>query len=271
MGGGKGSSIKTAMTIAGSDSGGGAGIQADLKTFHQHGVYGTSVITALTAQNTKGVSAIHPVPPEFVVEQYLQVATDIGMDAAKTGMLANAGIIAALSEVLTEHPPPFLVVDPVLISKSGNYLLEETALETMIDRILPLATLLTPNLHEAAAILGSEPIESVGEMFTVAERIRAMGPEAVLVKGGHLPAEEEAVDVLYDGRSTMEFRSPRLNRKHTHGTGCTYSAAIAAGLANGKSVSEAVLAAKDFVTEAIRKAPGLGKGIGPLNHFVQPG
>ena len=259
--------LATAMTIAGSDSGGGAGIQADLKTFCAFGVFGTSVITALTAQNTKGVSAIHALPPSFVAEQYEQVATDIGVGAAKTGMLANVGIIEALAGALEQNPPPFLVVDPVMISKAGSALLEASAL---IERILPLATLVTPNLHEAAAITGVEGIDDLEEMTLAAERIRAMGPEAVLVKGGHLAAETEAVDLFYDGSKTMEFRAERLDQKHTHGTGCTYSAAITACLAMGIPLIDAVGKAKAFITEAIRTAPGIGGGIGPLNHFVNP-
>ncbi len=260
--------MKIALTIAGSDSGGGAGIQADLKTFHQYGVYGTTVITALTAQNTRGVSAIHPVPPDFVVEQYRQVVSDLPIDAAKTGMLATAGIVEALAGALRDDPPRHLVVDPVMISKAGSILLEPAAVEALKRELLPLATLVTPNLHEAAALIASQAIRSIEEMAVAAETIRALGPQAVLIKGGHLPAEEEAVDLLYDGNSTVEFRRPRVDQKHTHGTGCTYSAAITAGLALGRSLPDAVLAAKAFITEAIRTAPGLGGGIGPLNHFA---
>ena len=258
----------TAMTIAGSDSGGGAGIQADLKTFHAHGVYGTSVLTALTAQNTCGVSAIHPVPPDFVAEQYVQVMIDIGADAAKTGMLVSAEVIAALAEAMDAHPVPCLVVDPVMISKAGVPLLEDSAVGALVELILPRATVVTPNLQEAAAILDARPIETLRQMSAAAEQIRALGAEAVLIKGGHLPAEEEAVDLFYDGSKTLEFRAERLDQRHTHGTGCTYSAAITAGLARGLPLLDAVGHAKTFVTRAIRNAPGLGKGIGPLNHFV---
>jgi hydroxymethylpyrimidine/phosphomethylpyrimidine kinase len=258
------------MTIAGSDSGGGAGIQADLKTFSAFGVFGTSVITALTAQNTKGVSAIHAVPPSFVAEQYDQVFSDIGADAAKTGMLANEGIIRALSEALSKNPPPHLVVDPVMISKAGAALLEPDAVSALIECILPLATLVTPNLHEAAAITGADEIRDVEEMALAAERIRALGPGAVLVKGGHLAEESEAVDLFYDGSKSMEFRAERLDQKHTHGTGCTYSAAIAACLAKGIPLLDSVGKAKGYITEAIRTAPGIGGGVGPLNHFVSP-
>jgi hydroxymethylpyrimidine/phosphomethylpyrimidine kinase len=257
-----------ALTIAGSDSGGGAGIQADLKTFHRHGVYGASVITALTAQNTRGVSAIHSVPPDFVVEQYRQVATDFEVAAAKTGMLAGAGIVEALAAALKADPVPHLVVDPVMISKAGSALLESDAIEALISLILPLATLVTPNLHEAAAMTGTGEITTLAEMAAAVETIRAFGPRAVLIKGGHLPAEEEAVDLFYDGSSTIEFRQPRLEQRHTHGTGCTFSAAITAHLARGSSLAEAVQAGKAFITEAIRTAPGLGGGVGPLNHFA---
>ncbi|MFO7768985.1 MAG: bifunctional hydroxymethylpyrimidine kinase/phosphomethylpyrimidine kinase [bacterium] len=262
--------MHTALTIAGSDSGGGAGIQADLKTFHTHGVFGTSVITALTAQNTRGVSGIHPVPGPFVAEQYRQVVEDIGADAAKTGMLANAEVIGSVAEVLEEIPVPFLVVDPVMISKSGARLLEEDAVRALIERILPLATLVTPNLHEASALAGTGPIEDREGQMEAARRIKEMGPAWVLIKGGHLPAEDEAVDLLYNGEEISEYRAPRLDQRHTHGTGCTYSAAIAAGLAKRLELREAVARAKAYITEAIRTAPGLGGGVGPVNHFAPP-
>ena len=258
----------TAMTIAGSDSGGGAGIQADLKTFHAHGVYGTSVVTALTAQNTRGVSAIQVLPPKFVVAQFVQVMDDLGTHAAKTGMLANARIVKALGRALRERPIPRLVVDPVMISKAGALLLEPDAVAALITHILPLAAVVTPNLHEAAALTGTGAIRDLEGMALAAERIRRLGPQAVLVKGGHLPEEDEAVDLLYDGSKTLEFRCQRLDQRHTHGTGCTYSAAITAGLARGLPLVDAVRRAKAYITEAIRTAPGLGSGVGPLNHFV---
>ncbi len=267
-------SLPVAMTIAGSDSGGGAGIQADLKTFHQFGVYGTSVITALTAQNTLGVTAIHTPPPEFVAEQYRQVMTDITIDAVKTGMLATGAIITALAEAFEEFPPPNLVVDPVMISSAGSRLLEPDAEEALIGRILPLADLLTPNLHETAVLLGTDPLSTLAEIREAAKAIASLGPGAVLIKGGHLPVEtdaaEEAVDILYDGSTFTELRAPLLDQKHTHGTGCALSAAITAGLAKGDSMADAVQRAKAFITEAIRSAPGLGNGTGPLNHFVDP-
>lgn len=260
--------IPIALTIAGSDSSGGAGIQADLKTFHQFGVYGTSVITAVTAQNTTGISAIHPVPPDIVAEQYLQVMSDIGADAVKTGMLVGGDTIAALAQAFDEYPPENLVVDPVMISSAGAHLLEPDAVEALIERILPLANLLTPNLHEAATLLRLESIASVKEMKEAAEKIGSLGPAAVLVKGGHLLGEDEAIDILYDGTSFTELRGQRLDQKHTHGTGCTLSAAIIAGLAGGAPLIESVRRAKTYVTEAIRSAPGIGGGVGPLNHFV---
>ena len=260
--------IPIALTIAGSDSSGGAGIQADLKTFHQFGVYGASVVTAVTAQNTTGISAIHSIPPEIVIEQYIQVMSDIRADAVKTGMLVSTETITALAEAFDEYPPPNLVVDPVMISGTGVRLLEPSATEALIKLIFPLAVVVTPNLAEAAEISGSGPINSPTAMAKAAEEIQLLGPQAVLVKGGHLHDEDEAVDIFYYGTAAGELRSPRLGPNDIHGTGCTHSAAITAGLAKGKSISAAVLAAKNFVTEAIRKAPGLGRGIGPLNHFV---
>lgn len=263
--------IPIALTIAGSDSSGGAGIQADLKTFHQFGVYGTSVITALTAQNTMGISAIHPVPLEFVVEQYVQVMSDIGADAVKTGMLVNAEIICALAKAFDEYKPPLLVVDPVITSSAGTPLLDPSAMSALIKHILPRATLVTPNLDEAAALAGTDSIRDLEEMAAAAEKMQAMGPEAVLVKGGHLPEEEDAVDLLYDGTSTMEFRAPRLKQKHIHGTGCTHSAAITAGLAKNQPLPDAVRNAKDYTIDAIRSSLELGAGVGPLHHDVPTG
>ncbi len=260
-----------AMTIAGSDSGGGAGIQADLKTFHQFGVFGTSVITALTAQNTSRISAIHPLPPEFVVEQYVQVMSDIGADAIKTGMLVNAAVICALAEGFDDYQPPILVVDPVMTSSTGTPLLDSSAISALIEHILPRATLVTPNLDEAAALAGSDPIGTLEKMAAAAKKIQAMGPEAVLVKGGHLPAEEDAVDLMFDGVSLIEFRAPRLSQRPTHGTGCTFSAAITACLANNQPLPDAVRTAKNFTARAISSSLGLGGGCRPLNHFVPTG
>ncbi len=244
--------IPVALTIAGSDSSGGAGIQADLKTFHHFGVYGASVITAVTAQNTTGISAIHPIPPEMVAEQYIQVMSDIRVDAVKTGMLLNAEIITALAEAFEDYPPPNLVVDPVMISSSGTPLLDPAALGSMIELIFPIATLITPNLDEAAAIIGSDPIDSIESMKEAAAEIWKLGPGSVLVKGGHLPKSEDAVDILYDGKETKEFRASRLTTKDVHGTGCTHSAAITAGLANYLSISKSISLSRDFITSIIQ-------------------
>ena len=250
--------IPVALTIAGSDSSGGAGIQADLKTFHQFGVYGASVITAVTAQNTTGISAIHPIPPEMVAEQYIQVMKDIKVDAVKTGMLVNVGIIRALAEAFEEYPPPNLVVDPVMISSSGTPLLDSGALEAMIDLIFPRTVLVTPNLIEAAALLKSDPIETIESMEEASVEIKKLGPLAVLVKGGHLPESEDAVDILYDGNSIKEYRGRRISAKNVHGTGCTHSAAIASGLAAGKSIHDSIVAAKEFISESIGNSRELG-------------
>lgn len=260
--------MPVAMTIAGSDSGGGAGIQADLKTFHQFGVFGTSVITALTAQNTQSVSATHIPPPEFITEQYRQVTADICVNAMKTGMLATAQIINALAEAFKESPPTNLVVDPVMVSSTGARLLEPDAVRALIERILPLAFLLTPNLRETEVLLDIGPITTVDGMAQAAESIARLGPAAVLVKGGHLANMDEAVDIFYHEQSIEELRAPLLDQKHTHGTGCTLSAAVTACLAWGEPLTSAVQCAKVFITKAIRNAPGIGQGVGPLNHFV---
>ncbi len=243
--------IPVALTIAGSDSIGGAGIQADLKTFHQFGVYGTSVITAVTAQNTTGISAIHPIPPGMVAEQYIQVMSDISVDAVKTGMLVNEGIIKALAEAFEEYPLPNLVVDPVMISSSGTSLLDPTALEAMIELIFPKAVLVLPNLDEASVILRSDPIFSLESMKKAAVEIHKYGSKSVLVKGGHLRKGEDAVDILYDGDSVKEYRSRRINTKNVHGTGCNHSSAVTSGLAAGKSIHDSIVTAKEFISEYI--------------------
>lgn len=259
--------MKTALTIAGSDSGGGAGIQADLKTFCAFGVYGMSVLTSITAQNTQGVLGIHDLPGEFVALQLEAVLTDIGADAAKTGMLSNAEIIAAVCAKIKEHRVTKLVVDPVMVAKSGHPLLREDARETLTTSLLPLATLVTPNLPEAE-VLSGQHIATIGEMKKAAERIFALGPRYVLIKGGHMSAG--ALDILYDGQTFAEFRSRRIDTQHTHGTGCTLSAAIAAGLAKGRSVTDSVAAAKEYITRAIEGGLPLGSGHGPVNHLVRP-
>lgn len=256
-----------ALTIAGSDSGGGAGIQADLKTFAALGVYGMSALTAITAQNTVGVQGVFELPADFVGLQIDSVVTDIGVDAVKTGMLANAEIIAVVAAKVREHDLPNLVVDPVMVAKSGDALLREDARETLVRELIPLAKVLTPNLHEARALSGIE-IESLEEMREAARAIHELGAQNVVVKGGHLPGSGESVDILYDGRDFIEFTAPRIETRNTHGTGCTFASAIAAELAKGKSVPEAVRAAKEFITIALRHSLPLGRGHGPTNHFA---
>jgi hydroxymethylpyrimidine/phosphomethylpyrimidine kinase len=259
--------MKRVLTIAGSDSGGGAGIQADLKTFSAFGVYGMSVLTSITAQNTRGVSGIHDLPAPFVALQLDAVLTDLGADAVKTGMLSNAEIVQAVSEKLLQHQAKYLVVDPVMVAKSGDSLLNKDAREALRKLLLPLATVVTPNLPEAQA-LSERKIATVQEMKQAAEIIHGLGPQYVLIKGGHLPGE--ALDVLFDGRTFAEFSSRRIRTRHTHGTGCTFSAAIAAGLALGRSLPDSISVAKKYVTRAIQHSLPLGQGHGPLNHLVKP-
>ncbi|MDR7556420.1 MAG: bifunctional hydroxymethylpyrimidine kinase/phosphomethylpyrimidine kinase [Armatimonadota bacterium] len=254
--------IPRALTIAGSDSGGGAGIQADLKTFSALGVFGMTAITALTAQNTTGVFGVVEIAPAFVAQQIDTVVTDIGVDAVKTGMLASAGIIEAVADRLRAHRLEVLVVDPVMIAKSGAPLLRPDAVEALRTLLLPLALVVTPNLHEARALTGQE-IRTVREMEDAARRLHALGPRAVVVKGGHLA--EAPVDVFYDGRRLVHLRAERIATPHTHGTGCVFASAIAAELAKGREVEEAVRRAKTFVTAAIRAALPLGRGHGPAN------
>jgi len=260
--------LKTALTIAGSDSGGGAGIQADLKTFTAFGVYGMTVITSVTAQNTLGVLDIHDLPAAFVARQLEAVLSDLPVDAAKTGMLSTAGIIRTVGAQLRERNIKNLVVDPVMVAKSGHRLLQEEALQALREELLPAASVLTPNLPEAEVLTGLK-ISGPEEMRRAAEMIHALGPASVLIKGGHL--EGRAVDILFDGSEFIELPADRVDTRHTHGTGCTLSAAIAALLAQEQKIAEAVMAAKDFITRAIQTAPGLGHGHGPLNHFVKPG
>lgn len=254
------------LTIAGSDSGGGAGIQADLKTFAALGVYGMSAITAVTAQNTLGVQGVHVLPAAFVGLQIDSVVGDIGVDAVKTGMLANAEIIAVVAAKVREHGLTKLVVDPVMVAKSGDPLLQPDAREALITQLLPLALVVTPNLHETRVLTGMN-VRTLAEMERAAVAIHAMGPKYVVVKGGHL-AGEQSVDVLYDGAQFVHLSSPRVETKNTHGTGCTFASAIAAGLAKGLDVVEAVRQAKDYITLALRHALDLGKGHGPTHHFV---
>ncbi len=258
--------IPRALTIAGSDSGGGAGIQADLKTFTAFRVFGMSVLTSITAQNTQSVRGIHDLPPDFVRMEIDAVVEDIGVDAAKTGMLSNEEIIKVVAERIKHYGIRWLVVDPVMRAKSGDALLRKEAESALIERLLPLAYVVTPNLLEAEAISGMQ-ISSLEDMREAAREIASLGSKFVLVKGGHLEDVDEAVDVLFDGTSFYDFRSPRINTKNTHGTGCTYSAAICAGLAKGLDIMEAIGGAKNYITEAIKRSFDLGKGHGPLNHF----
>ncbi len=254
------------LTIAGSDSGGGAGIQADLKTFFAHRCYGASVLTALTAQNTLGVQGVHAVPPAFVRAQLDSVLSDIGCDAAKTGMLFSAEIISEVAGAMRDHAVDRLVVDPVMVSKSGHRLLAPEAVAAMREVLFPLAMLVTPNIEEAGDLLGARPT-SIDEMIAAAKALHALGPRAVLIKGGHLGATAtHSNDVLFDGHNSHILEGPRLDAKHTHGTGCTLSAAIAARLALGHDVVAAAHGAKEWLTMALRAAQPLGGGIGPVNH-----
>jgi hydroxymethylpyrimidine/phosphomethylpyrimidine kinase len=251
------------MTIAGSDSGGGAGIQADLKTFQALGVYGTSTLTAITAQNTLGVTAVHEVPTEVVAAQIDAVVGDIGVDAAKTGMLSSAEIIGTVAERIRHWQLERLVVDPVMVAKSGDRLLREDAVHALADELLPLALVLTPNLPEAEVLVGRS-LETEEEIRQAARDIVDLGPRAVVMKGGHRTGK--ARDLLFDGRAFYVFESERFETPNTHGTGCTLSAAITAGLAQGRSVVDAVAEAKQYVSEAIRRSTPLGAGHGPVAH-----
>ena len=254
-----------ALTIAGSDSGGGAGIQADLKTFEAHGVFGASVITALTAQNTRAVEAVLAVPADFVAAQIDAVASDIRIDVVKTGMLGGPDVVEVVAAGIERHALGPVVVDPVMISKSGFALLPPEAVEAVKHRLLPLATIATPNAHEAAALAGF-PVATLADARRAAGVILALGPAAVLVKGGHLADETDAVDLLLDAAGEALFRAGRIDTPHTHGTGCTYASAIAANLALGFDLREAIARAKVYLTEAIRHAIPLGSGHGPTRH-----
>jgi hydroxymethylpyrimidine/phosphomethylpyrimidine kinase len=257
--------IPKALTIAGSDSGGGAGIQADLKTFSAFRVFGMSVITAVTAQNSVGVQGVFDLPPEFVGRQIDSVLTDFGADAVKIGMLSTAPIIGAVADRLRAHRPERIVLDPVMIAKSGDHLLQPDARAALIKELLPLALVVTPNLHEAEALAGM-PVATERDMEEAARRIMGLGPRNVLVKGGHL--RDSATDILWNGRDLSRFTAPRLDSPSTHGTGCTLSSAIAAGLARGHALRDAIAEAKAYVTAAIREGFQAGRGVGALRHFV---
>jgi len=259
-----------AVTIAGSDSGGGAGIQADLKTFSALGVYGASVITALTAQNTKGVSGIHDVPPEFVTAQIDAVFSDLEVGAVKLGMLSNAAVIAAVADGLKRHRQSHVVLDPVMVATSGDKLLKSDAVENLRKLLMPMALVVTPNLPEAAALLDTGIATDEAAMRAQGERLLALGAKAVLIKGGHAEGSE-SVDLLIEPGAVTRLSSPRFDTKNTHGTGCTLSSAIAAGIAKGLTLVDAARAAKSYVTTAIAAADRLsiGAGHGPVHHFYR--
>ena len=255
--------IKTALTIAGSDSGGGAGIQADLKTFSRFGVFGTSAITSITAQNTLGVRAIFDIPPKLVGEQIDAVLSDIGADAVKTGMLSSADIVRTVSNRISRYSIENLVVDPVMVAKGGERLLRGDAVESLKKDLLPLALIATPNMEEAEVLAGSAVRDEEG-MERAARAIHGLGPKYVLVKGGHLPGDP--VDILFDGACFKRYTAERVETRHTHGTGCTYSAAIAANLALGRTIEEAVGISKRYITAAIGAGLRIGGGRGPVGH-----
>ncbi len=259
--------IPKALTIAGSDSGGGAGIQADIKTFTAFGVYGMSAITAITAQNTVGVQLVYDLPVEIVVEQIKSIAMDIRPDAVKTGMLSSSSIVNVVADGIARYGLPNVVVDPVMVAKSGDPLLSESARITVRERMLPIATVITPNLFEAEVLLGQK-IKTVDDMKAAAAELKKSGCEWVVLKGGHLQGETEAIDVVYDGKEFHLVKSPRFDTPHTHGTGCTFSSAIAAGLAKGYAPLPAIRAAKAYISAAIQAGLNIGKGRGPTNHLV---
>lgn len=261
--------MKRVLTIAGSDSGGGAGIQADLKVFAARGVYGMSALTAVTAQNTTGVQSVFELPAEIVRQQIDSVMSDIETDTWKTGMLPNAEIVRTVADRARHYSIPFLVVDPVMTAKDGNLLSRPEARDALIQELLPLACVVTPNHHEAQILTGLA-VRTLDDMRRAAETIHRLGARYVVVKGGHLPQTADAVDVLYDGRTFTELSAPRVDTSNSHGTGCTFASAIAAELAKGCEVQEAVRTAKAYLTAALKTAIGLqiGRGHGPLNHFL---
>ena len=257
--------MKRTLTIAGSDTCGGAGIQADLKTFSAHGTYGMSVITAVTVQNTQGVFGCQDIDPDIIAGQIDAIFTDIDhVDAVKVGMVSKIETINVIADKLEQYKPHNVVIDPVMISKSGFDLLKPEAKDALISRLIPLATVLTPNLPEAEVITGMK-IENIEQMEEAAKKIYEMGAKNVFVKGGHLA--DDATDILFDGKNIIKLPGKRINTKNTHGTGCTISSAIAANLAKGLSVEEAVKNAKAFITTAIEHSFAIGKGVGPTNHF----
>ena len=258
--------MKKALTIAGSDSGGGAGIQADLKTFAAHGVFGMSVITAVTAQNSLGVTAVQDILPEVISAQIAAIFDDMGADAVKVGMVSQPETIRVIAVGLKKYQAALVVIDPVMISKSGYHLLQPEAEKVLVEELLPLATVATPNIPEAEAILGRK-ILTLSDMEKAAKDIHSLGPRNVLLKGGHRSGD--ATDVFYDGHVCVRLEAPRIVTMNTHGTGCTLSSAIAANLAMGRTVPEAVASAKTYITTAIEHALSIGKGVGPTHHFYE--
>ncbi|MDS0527960.1 bifunctional hydroxymethylpyrimidine kinase/phosphomethylpyrimidine kinase [Clostridium sp. SHJSY1] len=262
--------MKKVLTIAGSDSSGGAGIQADLKSFSANGVYGMSVITAITAQNTQGVFAVQDIDENIIKAQIDAIFTDITVDAVKIGMVSKISTIGTISDRLQKYKPQNIVLDPVMISKSGYLLLKPESKTELINKLIPLATIITPNLPEAEEILTEvngkvEKIETINDMEIAAKEMYKLGCKNVFMKGGHL--EGEAIDILYDGVEITHFYSKRIPTKNTHGTGCTISSAIAANLALGYSVKESIEKAKEYINIAIKHSLDIGKGVGPTNHF----
>ncbi len=258
--------MKKLLTIAGSDSCGGAGIQADLKTFSAHGVYGMSVITAITAQNTQGVFAVQDISVNIIEKQIEVIFDDIFVDAIKIGMVSKTETIKTIADTLSKYQINNLVVDPVMVSKSGFHLLQTDAKEALINYLLPMATVVTPNIPEAEVISGLV-IQNLNDMKRAAEIIHKMGPKYVLVKGGHM--DGEALDILYDGQKFNHYTSHRINTKNTHGTGCTLSSAIASNLGKGFSVTDSIEKAKNYITLAIQNSFPIGKGVGPVHHFYE--
>lgn len=259
--------MKRLLIVAGSDSGGGAGIQADIKTATMHGVYAMTAVTAITVQDTRGVHGVHVIPDEVIADQMAACLIDIGADAVKTGMLHSAGTIETVARVLAKHAADVpLVVDPVMVAKGGARLIDETAVAAMKTHLFPRAAVITPNLPEAAALLDIAEIADVEAMEAAGRALLDFGPRAVLMKGGHLPGDA-VTDLLLTRAGMSRFDGPRIESRHTHGTGCTMASAIASGLAQGLSLSDAVAAARAYVTRAIETAPGLGHGHGPLNHM----
>ena len=257
--------IKQVLTIAGSDSGGGAGIQADLKTMSAHGVFGLSVITSITAQNTKEVTAVHDLPQTIIAAQLEAVFSDFTISAVKTGMLSTANIVSTVSQMLSQYQISNLIVDPVMVSKSGHTLLQDDAIDALKTKLLPLALIVTPNIHEAE-LLAKMKIRTLPDARHACKTIHKLGCQHVLLKGGHL-LEKPAMDLLYDGRFFKMYPGDFIESSTTHGTGCTYASAIAANLARDLALSEAIDAAKRYITSAIRHGLAIGHGHGPTNHF----